>query len=81
METRDDILEKVEVAEGRYHAAGNTLAHGDHFSNKIFDYMDRVKKYIISSDVIFDEKLLSSGKIVTIDPDYGFYQFCTFDTL
>lgn len=44
-------------------------AHGDHFSNKIFDYMDRVKKYIISSDVIFDEKFLSSGKIVTIDPD------------
>lgn len=44
-------------------------AHGDHFSNKIFDYMDKVKKYIISSDVILGEKMLSNSKVVIVEPN------------
>ena len=44
-------------------------AHGDHFNNRIFDYFDRVKKYIISSDVLLSEKISSSDKVVIVEPN------------
>jgi len=44
-------------------------AHGDHFNNRIFDYFDRVKKNIISSDVLLSEKISSSDKVVIVEPN------------